>query len=275
MKSVITPLAKSVLIPLGLTAAASAADAGIYKKLLGSGRRHSSSSTSHNTTLIISNKDMEDLIKIVKSLEDSGLLLNRVTKSVKNEIKEQKARFLSILLGTLGASLLGNLLVEKGIDRVGKGIARADEGYKLMLPRPLTNFEIQKYYKNEPRFNGVNSRDNLPNKIKDGAYVINLDEYSDRGTHWVAVYVKNNDITYFDSFGVEHILIEIKTFIGRSSSSALLDKSIKTNIFRIQAYDSIMSGYFCIGFINFMFEGRSLTEYANLFSPNNFIKMIK
>ena len=215
---------------------------------------------------------MEDLIKIVKSLEDSGLLLNRVTKSVKNEIKEQKARFLSILLGTLGASLLGNLLVEKGIDRVGKGIARADEGYKLMLPRPLTNFEIQKYYKNEPRFNGVNSRDNLPNKIKDGAYVINLDEYSDRGTHWVAVYVKNNDITYFDSFGVEHILIEIKTFIGRSSSSALLDKSIKTNIFRIQAYDSIMSGYFCIGFINFMFEGRSLTEYTNLFSTNNFIK---
>ena len=175
----------------------------------------------------------------------------------------------------MGASLLGNLLVEKGIDRVGKGIARADEGYKLMLPRALTNFEIQKYYKNEPRFNGVNSRDNLPNKIKDGAYVINLDEYSDRGTHWVAVYVKNNDITYFDSFGVEHILIEIKTFIGRSSSSALLDKSIKTNIFRIQAYDSIMSGYFCIGFINFMFEGRSLTEYTNLFSPNNFIKMIK
>ena len=130
MKSVITPLAKSVLIPLGLTAAASTADAGIHKKMLGSGRRHSSSSTSHNTTLIISNKDMEDLIKIVKSLEDSGLLLNRVTKSVKNEIKEKKARFLSILLGTLGASLLGNLLVEKGIDRVGKGIARADEGNK-------------------------------------------------------------------------------------------------------------------------------------------------
>ena len=134
---------------------------------------------------------------------------------------------------------------------------------------------MMKYYENQSRFNGIYSRDNLPNKIKDGAYVINLDEYSDRGTHWVAVYVKNNDITYFDSFGVEHILIEIKTFIGRSSSSALLDKSIKTNIFRIQAYDSIMSGYFCIGFINFMFEGRSLTEYANLFSPNNFIKMIK
>ena len=130
IKSVITPLAKSVLIPLGLTAAASAADAGIHKKILGSGCRHSSSSTSHNTTLIISNKDMKDLIKIAKSLEDSVLLLNRVTESVKNEIKEQKYRFLSILLGTLGASLLGNLLAGKGIDRAGKGIARAGEGNK-------------------------------------------------------------------------------------------------------------------------------------------------
>ena len=130
IKSVITRLAKSVLIPLGLTAVASAADAGIHKKILGSGCRHSSSSTSHNTTLIISNKDMEDLIKIAKSLEDSVLLLNRVTESVKNEIKEQKDRFLSILLGTLGASLLGNLLAGKGIDRAGKGIARASEGNK-------------------------------------------------------------------------------------------------------------------------------------------------
>ena len=72
------------------------------------------------------------------------------------------------------------------------------------MPRhPLTNFEIQKY-QNEPRFNGVYSRDNLP-KIKDGAYVINLDEYFDIGTHWVALYVQNNDVTYFDLFGVEHI----------------------------------------------------------------------
>ena len=80
-----------------------------------------------------------------------------------------------------------------------------------MLSHPLTNFEIQKYYQNEPRFNGVYSRDNLP-KIKDGAYIINLDEYSDIGTHWVALYVQNN-VTYFDSFGVEHIPKEIKTFI--------------------------------------------------------------
>ena len=103
-----------------------------------------------------------------------------------------------------------------------------------MPPHPLTNFEIQKYYQNQPRFNGVYSKDNLP-KINDGAYVINLDKYSDIGTHWVALYVNNNDVTYFDSSGVEHILKEMKKFIDRSLS-------IATNIFRIQAYDSIMCG---------------------------------
>ena len=94
-----------------------------------------------------------------------------------------------------------------------------------MPPHPLTNFEIQKYYQNESKFNGVFSRDNLPNEIKDGAYVINLDEYSDIGTHWISLYVKNNDITYFDSFRVEHIPKEIKKFIG--------NKNIIGNIFRI------------------------------------------
>ena len=133
-----------------------------------------------------------------------------------------------------------------------------------MQPHPLTNFEIVKYYENESRFNGVYSRDNLPNKIKDGAYVINLDEYSDIGTHWVALWVNINNVTYFDSFGVEHIPKEIKAFIK--------NRNIKTNIFRIQAYDSIMCRYFCIGFIDFMFKGKSLTEYTNLFSPNDFKK---
>ena len=137
-----------------------------------------------------------------------------------------------------------------------------------MLPHPLTNFEIQKYYQNEPRFNGVYSRDNLPERssteIKDGAYIINLDEYSDIGTHWVALYVHNNNVTYFDSFGVEHIPKEIRTFIN--------NKNIKTNIFRIQAYDSIMCGYFCIGLIDFMLVGKTLTDYTNLFSPYDFKK---
>ena len=125
-KSVITPLAKSVLIPLGIIAEAAAADSGIHKKILGPG---------NNTTLTISNKDMDDLIKIVKSLEDSGLLLKRITESVKNEIKEQKDGFLSMLLGTLGAILLGNLLTGKGafharkrVNKKGKGIHRPGEG---------------------------------------------------------------------------------------------------------------------------------------------------
>ena len=81
-------------------------------------------------------------------------------------------------------------------------------------PHPLTNFETQEYYQNEPRFNGVFSRDNLSN-IKNGAYVINLDDYHDIRTHWVALYVNNKIVTYFDSFGVEHILKEIMKFIAR------------------------------------------------------------
>ena len=86
----------------------------------------------------------------------------------------------------------------------------------LIQSHPLTNFEIQKYYQNEGRFNGVYSRDNLP-EIKAGVYVTNLDGYSDIGTHWVALYVNNdNDVTYFDSFGVEHIPKETIAFIGRS-----------------------------------------------------------
>ena len=98
----------------------------------------------------------------------------------------------------------------------------------------------------------------------DGAYIINLEEYPDIGTHWVALYALNNDVTYFDSFGVEHIPKEIKTFI--------CNKNIKTSIFRIQAYDSIMCGYFYIGFINFMLAGKALTDFTNLFSPNNLKK---
>ena len=115
----IKPLAKNVLIPLGLTAAASATDAGIHKKILGSG----------NTTLIISNDEIND-IKIIKSLEDSGLLLKGVTETVQNEVKKQNGGFLSMFLGTLGANLLGNLLTGRGICRAGKGkgVLRACEG---------------------------------------------------------------------------------------------------------------------------------------------------
>ena len=133
-----------------------------------------------------------------------------------------------------------------------------------MPPHPLTNFEIKKYYHNLTKFNGVYSGDNLP-KIKDGAYVINLDGYY-IGTHWIASYVLNNYVTYFDSFGVEHTPKDIKAFIS--------NKNIKTNIFRMQAYDSIMCKHFCIGFIDFMLAGKTLTDFTNLFSPNNFKKMM-
>ena len=125
MKSVIKPLAKSVLIPLGLTAAASAADAGIHKKILGSGHNN-------NTTLIISNDEMDDILKIIKSLEDSGVLLKGVSETIQHEAKEQRGGFLSMLLGKLGASLLGDVLSKslsgRGVIRAGEGTIRAGEG---------------------------------------------------------------------------------------------------------------------------------------------------
>ena len=126
LMKVAIPLAKNVLAPLGITAAASAIDAGIQKKIHGSG----------TTTLIISNEEMNDIMKIVQALEDSNILLKGVTKTIKNETKEQKGGFLSMLLGTWGASLLGNLLTGKGILRAGTGnkkgkeIVRAGSGNK-------------------------------------------------------------------------------------------------------------------------------------------------
>ena len=135
----------------------------------------------------------------------------------------------------------------------------------LMPPHPLTNFEIQKYYKNEPRFNGVFSRNNLPKKIKDGTYIINLDGYADVDTHWIALFCKRNETVFFDSFGVEHVSKEIKKFIR--------NKNIKANIFRVQANSSIMCGSFCMGFIDFMLAGKELTNFTSLFSPYDFKKM--
>ena len=130
-----------------------------------------------------------------------------------------------------------------------------------MSPHPITNFEIQKYYQNEPRFNGVFSRDNLPRKIKDGAYVINLDEYADVETDWIALLCRS-EIVYINSFGVEHVPEEIKDFIG--------NKNIKANIFRVHANNSIMCGYFCIRFIDLMLAGKKLTDFTGLFSPYDF-----
>ena len=120
-----------------------------------------------------------------------------------------------MLLSTLGASSLGSLLSDKGIVRSDNGDNKRKRNCKswlwkengfLMTPHPLTNFEIQKYYQNEPRFNGIFSRDILSKKVKHGAYVINLDKYADTGTHWITLFYNKNEIVYFDSFGVEHKL---------------------------------------------------------------------
>ena len=189
---VAAPLVTKAWSILGLSAASSTMDAGIQKKIYGS----------RTTTLIISNNELNDIMKIVQALEDHDISLEGVTKTIKNETKQQRGGFLGMLMGTLGASLLGDILSKgllKGRDlvRAGEGVVRVGEGIKkksLMPPRPLTNFEIQDYYMDESRFNGVYSRNNLPNKIKNGAYVINLDEYADTSTHWIALYVKNNEI---------------------------------------------------------------------------------
>ena len=174
-----------------------------------------------------------------------------------------------MLLGTLGASLLGNLLTGKGIMRAGDGIVRGGSGSKKTPKFTVTfssfnKYRISEYYKNELRFNGVYSRNNLPNKIKKGAYIISLDEFENTGTHWVSLFFKTNEVIYFDSFGVEHIPKEINKFIG--------NKNIKSNLFRLQAYDSIMCGYYCVEFINYMLKGKTLLDYTNLFSPNDFKK---
>ena len=114
------PLAKNVLAPLALTAAMSAIDGSIQKKFMVRGLK-----------LIIEQEVMNDIMKIIKALENSGILLKGVSKTIKNETKEQRGGFLSMLLGTLGASLLGNLLTgEKGIVRAGDGIVRAGSGSK-------------------------------------------------------------------------------------------------------------------------------------------------
>ena len=118
------------------------------------------------------------MTKIAKALEDSDILLKGITKTIKNETKEQKGGFLSMLLGILGAFLLGSLLSGRGLYKTS-----------LIPFQPLTNFEIQHYFKDEPRFNGVYSKNNLA-KLKNGAYVINLDHSENAGTHWVVIFVK-------------------------------------------------------------------------------------
>ena len=219
-------LAENILAPLGITAAASAIDVGIQKKIHSSARPSSSASSA--TTLIISNKEMNYIIKIVQALEDCIFLFKGVTKTIKKETKEQKGGFLSMLFGTFVRSSF----VRKSVSRKRnckswfwkqkrKGNCKRwlwkRMGF-LMPLHPLTNFEIKKYYQNESRFNGVYSGTNLPKKIKDGAYVINLDEYANVCTHWIALFCNISEIVYFDSFGVEHVSEETKKFVENKNN---------------------------------------------------------
>ena len=242
--NIVKPLAKTVLIPLRLPVAASGTNAAIHKTRFRSGF----------TTLIIPNEEMNYIMKISKSLEESVLLIKGVREKIKNEAKEQRRGFLSILSSNLSDTLLGKLLTGKGTITAGEGTIRAGE-----------NFQNHCIHENEPKFKDVYSRNNL-SKIKNKTCIINLFEESIE-IHWIALYANHNNVTYFDSLGVEHIPKEIKKFIG--------NKTIITNIYRAQEYDSIMCGYFCMEFIDFMLKGKNLLEYTNLFSPNDYEKMTK
>ena len=173
-----------------------------------------------------------------------------------------------MLLGTLDASLLAG----RGVYRAGnqgQGLFRAGQGIKknsLAPFHPLTNFEITEYFKDEKRVNGVYSSNNLP-KLKQGAYVINLEHSKNTGIHWVVIFVKKDQVIYFASFGVEYIPKEIMEKIEHSS---LGNRNIKASIFRIHNNNSTMCGYFCILFIEHMLNNKTFADFTNLFSPRNF-----
>ena len=134
-----------------------------------------------------------------------------------------------------------------------------------MRPLPLINFETQTCSQNEPKFNGVYSRTNLP-KIKDGTYMIILDKFKLIGFHWIALYVNSNNgigsyhEIYLDSLGAEYIHKEIAKFIG--------NESVITNTYRIQAHQSVKCGYFCIGFIDFWYK--SQLQVLKIFQYDSF-----
>ena len=124
------------------------------------------------------------------------------------------------------------------------------------MPPHLKEYKVwnTKYYKNEVRFNDVYSRNDLPKKVKHEAYVINLDKYTDVGTQWIGLFCNWGETVYFDSFGVEHVLEEVKKLVG--------NKNIIAAVFWVQAESSVMCGYFCIGFIDFMLEAGWFLKHA-------------
>ena len=193
-------------------------------------------------TLVISSEHMDNITRIIKSRENSAALIDGISKTVKHEIKRQKGGFLGMLLGTLGASMLGNMLAGKGIKRSGKWVIWIKF---LVLFYPLSNIEITKSFNYKPRFNSVYSKNNLP-RIKDRVYVINLHDNQSKGTHWVSLFIDRNTAVYFDSVGTEYIPQDVLNKIK--------DQSITHNIFRIQSNDSVGCRFYCIAFIEYLQE---------------------
>ena len=155
---------------------------------------------------------MNDIFKIIKSLEDSNVLIDGITDTVKHEIRKQEGRFLSALLAPFTASLVQPLIssVVKAIN--GRIMGRAETGYinkKFLAPlHRLSNIGIANYFIYEPKFNGAFSRNNLP-RIKNGAYIINLDDKKTKGALWVSLFINKNTAVYFDSLGTEYIPQEV------------------------------------------------------------------
>ena len=139
-----------------------------------------------------------------------------------------------------------------------------DKWIKFLVPlNPLNNIKITNYLHYEPRLNGLFSRNNLP-RIKDGAFVINLDDTDSKGKHWVSLLIDKNTAVSFESFGIEYIALEVLNKIR--------DKSVTHNIFRMQDNESIAYGFYCITFIEYILVRKTLLDYTNLFSPNDYKK---
>ena len=168
---------------------------------------------------LFSNEDINYIIKTIKSLENSGVLTVGITKTVKHE--KQAGGFLGALSVLLAASIVQPVI-------------------SLVLLHPLSNIDITNYFNYKPRFHGVFSRNNL-HRIKDGAYVMNLDDKKRKGTHQVSLFNVRNTAVYFDSFGIEDIPSE--------ALKKIKDKSITCNAFRMQDNESILCGFYCIAFI--------------------------
>ena len=133
----------------------------------------------------------------------------------------------------------------------------------LVPLHPLHNIKITNYFNYKPRFNGVFSRNNIP-RIKDGTYVINLDDKKNKGTHWVLTFIDRKKAVYFDSLGIE--------YIPQKVLNKIKDKSIIHNIYRIQHNNYVMWGFYCIVFIEYMLAGKTLLDCTNLFFPNGYKK---